>query len=55
MIHASLVVDPPTQLADELFTTLLEPAGVRIERIASHSHASLADGGKFSGGDVASS
>lgn len=32
----------PRHLPDELFTTLLEAANVRIERIVSHGHASPA-------------
>jgi cupin 2 domain-containing protein len=36
----NLFADLPTRLPDELFTTLLEAANVRIERIVSHSHAS---------------
>jgi cupin 2 domain-containing protein len=41
MTHSSnLFADNPTHLPDELFTTLLEAANVRIERIVSHGHAS---------------
>jgi len=36
----NLFADLPTQLPDELCTTLLEAANVRIERIVSHGHAS---------------
>ena len=36
----NLFADLPRQLPDELFTTLLEAANVRIERIVSHGHAS---------------
>ena len=43
MIRSSnLFADLPQQLPDELFTTLLDAAGVRIERIVSHGHASAA-------------
>lgn len=37
---ANLFTDLPSHLPDELFTTQLEGAGVRIERIVSHGHAS---------------
>lgn len=37
---ADLFTDLPSHLPDELFTTLLESADVRIERIVSHGHAS---------------
>lgn len=37
---ANLFADFPTHLPDELFTTLLDAADVRIERIVSHGHAS---------------
>lgn len=36
----NLFADLPQHLPDELFTTLLEAAHVRIERIVSHGHAS---------------
>src|SRR5205823_5588783 len=36
----NLFTDLPAHLPDELFTTLLDAAGVRIERIVSHGHAS---------------
>jgi len=36
----NLFADLPANLPDELFTTLLEAADVRIERIVSHGHAS---------------
>ena len=36
---SNLFADNPTHLPDELFTTLLEAANVRIERIVSHGHA----------------
>jgi cupin 2 domain-containing protein len=36
----NLFADLPARLPDELVTTLLEAADVRIERIASHGHAS---------------
>jgi cupin 2 domain-containing protein len=37
---ANLLTDLPANLPDELFTTLLDAANVRIERIVSHGHAS---------------
>lgn len=37
---SNLFADLPQHLPDELFTTLLEAASVRIERIVSHGHAS---------------
>ena len=43
MVPFNLFADLPQQLPDELFTTLLEAANVRIERIVSHGHASPAD------------
>lgn len=36
----NLFADLPSHLPDELLTTLLESADVRIERIVSHGHAS---------------
>ena len=36
----NLFVDAPSNLPDELVTTLLERPGLRIERIVSHGHAS---------------
>lgn len=36
----NLFADLPARLPDELVTTLLEAADVRIERIVSHGHAS---------------
>jgi cupin 2 domain-containing protein len=36
----NLFAEPPRHSPDELFTTLLEAANVRIERIVSHGHAS---------------
>jgi cupin 2 domain-containing protein len=36
----NLFADIPHHLPDELFTTLLDTADVRIERIVSHGHAS---------------
>jgi hypothetical protein len=36
----NLFAELPAHLPAELFTTLLEAANVRIERIVSHSHAS---------------
>jgi cupin 2 domain-containing protein len=38
--RGNVFADPPPQLPDELFTTLLDSANVRIERIVSHGHAS---------------
>ena len=43
MVPFNLFADLPQQLPDELSTTLLEAANVRIERIVSHGHASPAD------------
>jgi cupin 2 domain-containing protein len=40
MSHANLFADLSTNFPDELFTTLLAAANVRIERIVSHGHAS---------------
>ena len=40
MTTNNLFVDLPRHLPDELFTTLLDAANVRIERIVSHGHAS---------------
>ena len=41
MTHPSnLLADLPRQMPDELITTLLDAAEVRIERIVSHGHAS---------------
>ncbi len=37
---SNLFADLPEQMPDEHFTTLLEAASVRIERIVSHGHAS---------------
>lgn len=37
---ANLFADLPTRLPDELISTLLEAADVRIEQIVSHGHAS---------------
>jgi cupin 2 domain-containing protein len=39
-IPTNLFADLPQRLPDELFTTLLESANVRIERIVSHGHSS---------------
>ena len=39
---SNLFPDLPRQLPDELLTTLLDAASVRIERIVSHGHASPA-------------
>jgi cupin 2 domain-containing protein len=41
--HANLFADLPRHLPNELITTLLDAANVRIERIVSHGHASPAD------------
>jgi len=40
---ANLFAEIPSNLPDELFTTLLQAANVRIERIISHGHASAPD------------
>jgi cupin 2 domain-containing protein len=40
MTPTNLLTDLPRHLPDELITTLLEAANVRIERIVSHGHAS---------------
>lgn len=40
MTPANLFADLPARLPDELTTTLLEAADVRIERIVSHGNAS---------------
>ena len=40
MTTTNLFTDLPQKLPDELITTLLEAADVRIERIVSHGHAS---------------
>lgn len=37
----NLFADLPSSLPEELFTTLLQAAGIRIERIVSHDHSSL--------------
>jgi len=39
-VTSNLFADLPQQLPDEHFTTLLEAASLRIERIVSHGHAS---------------
>ena len=36
----NLFIDIPAQLPEELFTTLLQTSGIRIERIVSHGHQS---------------
>ncbi|HYH65925.1 MAG TPA: phosphoribosylaminoimidazole carboxylase, partial [Urbifossiella sp.] len=41
-VPINLFADLPARLPDELVTTLLEAADVRIERIVSHGHASPA-------------
>ena len=40
MNAGNIFADIPVQLPDELFEDLLKTAGVRIERIVSHSHRS---------------
>ena len=40
MTTTNLLTDLPRQLPNELITTLLEAASVRIERIVSHGHVS---------------
>ena len=40
---SNLFAGLPQRLPDELFSTLLDAASVRIERIISHGHASPAD------------
>lgn len=40
---ANLFAELPSNLPDELFTTLLQADDVRIERIISHGHASAPD------------
>lgn len=40
MLSTNLFADLPPDLPDELFTTLLDATGIRIERIVSHGHAS---------------
>jgi len=42
-IPGNVLTDLPKNLPDELITTLLESANVRIERIVSHGHASAPD------------
>ena len=37
---SNLLTDLPSNLPDELFTTLLDAENLRIERIVSHGHAS---------------
>lgn len=39
-MSANLLADVPQQMPDEVVTTLLKAADVRIERIVSHGHAS---------------
>jgi cupin 2 domain-containing protein len=43
MLLSNLLADLPDHLPDELVTTLLESADVRIERIISHGHTSPED------------
>ena len=40
VVPSNLLADLPRHLPNELFTTLLEAANVRVERIVSHGHAS---------------
>ncbi len=40
MDAAHLLANLPASLPDELFTTLLDAPGIRIERIVSHGHKS---------------
>ena len=40
MTNTNVFTDLPLRLPDELFTTLLKAANVRIERIVSHGHSS---------------
>jgi cupin 2 domain-containing protein len=40
VLPTNLFADLPPDLPDELFTTFLDAASVRIERIVSHGHAS---------------
>ena len=42
-MNRNLLADIPQHAADELFTTMVEAAHVRIERIVSYGHASPAD------------
>ena len=42
-MKTNLFAELPSNLPDELFTTLLEAENVRIERIVSHGHVSPAD------------
>ncbi len=37
---SNLLADLPRDLSEEIFTTLLQASGVRIERIVSHGHQS---------------
>ncbi|HUP78496.1 MAG TPA: hypothetical protein VM260_08000 [Pirellula sp.] len=39
-MNSNLFTDIPSNLPDELFTTLLEATNLRIERILSHGHTS---------------
>jgi cupin 2 domain-containing protein len=39
-VKTNLLTNLPDHLPEELFTTLLQAPGVRIERIVSHSHQS---------------
>ena len=43
ILSSNLFTDLPGRLPDELVATLLETAGVRIERIVSNGHASPED------------
>ena len=42
-MKANLFAELPTELPQELFTTLVAASDLRIERIVSHGHASPAD------------
>ena len=39
-LSTNILTNLPAKLPDELFTTLIDAKGVRIERIVSHGHAS---------------
>ena len=43
MTSTNLFADLPANLPEELFTTLLQAPGVRLERIVSHGHQSPDD------------
>ena len=40
LIKNNLFINVPGELPEELFTTMLERSGLRVERIISHGHAS---------------